>query len=165
MARNYILDANTVQKKLERMAYEILENNVDENDIVLASIEDTGFAISKTIATHLKNINPAIKISEITVSLNKKQPKEVLLSDTSDLNNKAVILIDDVSNSGKTLLWALSAFLPHHPKKIQTLALVERTHKQFPVKTDYVGISLATTLQDHIQVETNGDEVKGAFME
>jgi pyrimidine operon attenuation protein/uracil phosphoribosyltransferase len=165
MARNYILDTTTAQKKLERMAYEILENNIDEKEIVLASIEETGVAIANTIAHHLKNIQPSILISQLNVRLNKKQPDTVVLSETGSLSNKVVILIDDVSNSGKTLLWALSAFLPHQPKKIQTLALVERTHKQFPIKTDYVGLSLATTLQDHIQVECEEDEVKGAYME
>lgn len=165
MAKNYILDATTAQKKLERMAYEIIENNTDITEIVLASIADTGVAIANTIAGHLTKIQPNLSIKQLKVKLNKKQPDVVELSNPEWIQNGVVILIDDVSNSGKTLLWALSAFLPHHPQKIQTLALVERSHKQFPVKTDYVGLSLATTLQDHIQVETQDLKVVGAFME
>ena len=81
-----------------------------------------------------------------------------------DFTGKAIILIDDVTNSGKTMLYALQPLLPFYPKEIQTLALVERSHKAFPIHTDYVGISLATTLQDHIYVEVDGDRVTGAYI-
>jgi pyrimidine operon attenuation protein / uracil phosphoribosyltransferase len=82
-----------------------------------------------------------------------------------DFNKKVVILVDDVANSGKTLTYALKPFLEFHPKKIQTLVLVERSHKVFPVQPDYVGLSVGTTLQEHIYVEVDGDEVKGAWLE
>ncbi|MEJ7769041.1 MAG: phosphoribosyltransferase family protein, partial [Chitinophagaceae bacterium] len=79
-------------------------------------------------------------------------------------DDSVIILIDDVTNSGKTLLYALKPFLAHHPKKIQTLTLVERSHKLFPVSSDYVGISLATTLQEHIFVEVENGQVSGAYL-
>ena len=82
-----------------------------------------------------------------------------------ELNGKVVILVDDVSNSGRTLTYALKPFLQSHPKKIQTLVLVERRHTAFPVQPDYVGLSVATTLQEHIYVEVEGDDVVGAWME
>jgi len=74
-------------------------------------------------------------------------------------------VIDDVAMSGKTLLYAMQPFLAFYPKKIQTLVLVERSHKAFPVKPDYVGLSIATTLQEHIYVETEGEVIKGAYLE
>lgn len=89
----------------------------------------------------------------IDLSLDKKMPKEIRMQPEIELNNKVVILVDDVSNSGKTLTYALKPFLQSHPKKIQTLVLVERRHTAFPVQPDYVGLSVATTLQDHIYVE------------
>ncbi len=75
-----------------------------------------------------------------------------------------IIVVDDVSNSGKTLLYALKPFINSHPKKIQILVLVERTHTSFPVRPDYVGLSIATTIQEHIFVEVNGEEVAGAYL-
>ena len=75
------------------------------------------------------------------------------------------MLVDDVANSGRTLLYDLKPFLQTYPKKIQTLVLVERSHKLFPVQTDFVGLSISTTIQEHIIVETNGDEIAGAWLQ
>jgi pyrimidine operon attenuation protein/uracil phosphoribosyltransferase len=106
----------------------------------------------------------SIKTELITITLDKKEPTDVSLSRSIDFNGKVIILIDDVSNSGKTLLYALKPFIISHPKKIQTLVLVERTHTSFPVRPDYVGLSIATTLQEHIFVEVKGDKIEGAYL-
>ena len=164
MPKNYILDKETALKKLRRMAYEIIENNIGENEIILAGIRDSGSIIAKNIQQILNEISQ-FKTEIITISLDKKQPREVSLSKKINFNDKVILLIDDVSNSGKTMLYALKPFLDFHPKKIQTLILVERTHKAFPIKPDYVGLSLATTIQEHIYVEVEGDVVKGAWIE
>ena len=102
---------------------------------------------------------------DIQKELHKKKPAQIMLSEPFDFNDKVIIVVDDVSNSGKTMLYALKPFLDSHPKKIQTLVLVERTHKAFPVLSDYVGLSVATTLQEHIIVEVSGDHVTGAYLE
>lgn len=164
MSRNYILDQATAAKKLQRMAFEIVENNLEEKQLILAGIRESGSVIARIIQQLLQQIS-SIQPELIQVTLDKKNPGPVTLSSTVDFNNKVILLIDDVANSGKTLLYAMKPFLEFHPKKIQTLALVERTHKTFPVKTDYVGLSVATTLQEHIYVETEGETVKGAYME
>ncbi len=104
----------------------------------------------------------AIKV--IMITLNKRHPGEITLSEELNFDEAVIILIDDVTNSGKTLLYALKPFLAFHPRKIQTLTLVERSHKLFPIASDYVGISLASTLQEHIFVEVEGEEVKGAYL-
>ena len=88
-----------------------------------------------------------------------------MLSKAIDFNDKVIIVVDDVANSGKTLLYALKPFLDFHPRKIQTLVLVARSHNSFPVHPDYVGLSIATTLQEHIYVEVGDDKVLGAYME
>lgn len=164
MGRNYILDQSTASKKLQRMAYEIVENNLDESEIILVGIQDNGSVIAESIRQLLQQISP-IQCELIYVSLDKREPGEITLSRQIDFNNKVIIIIDDVANSGRTMLYAIKPFLHHHPKKIQTLVMVERTHKAFPVNSDYVGLSVATTLQDHIIVEVEGSVVKGAWME
>jgi pyrimidine operon attenuation protein/uracil phosphoribosyltransferase len=164
MERNYILNQEISQRKMLRMAYEILENNYEENELILAGIRESGSVIARNIQKLLHEIKN-ISTELLMVTLDKKLPQDVVLSKSISFENKVVILIDDVSNSGKTLLYALKPFLSSHPKKIQTLVLVERTHKAFPVKPDYVGLSVATTLQEHIYVEVDGDVVKGAWLE
>ena len=146
------------------MAYEIVENNLDEQEIILVGIQDNGSVIAESIRELLQQISP-IRCELLHLSLDKKAPREITLSRQVDFNNKVIIIIDDVANSGRTMLYAIKPFLQHHPKKIQTLVMVERTHKAFPVNSDYVGLSVATTLQDHIIVEVEGSVVTGAWME
>lgn len=164
MKKNYILSAEIAAKKLKRMAFEILENNFGETGFILAGIRENGTAIARNIQVLLKEI-AGLETELISVSLDKKNPKEVTLSRQPDFQDQVIILIDDVSNSGKTLLYAIKPFLDSNTKKIQTLVLVERSHNTFPVKPDYVGLSVATTLQEHIYVEVEKGQVKGAWLE
>ncbi|MES1215727.1 MAG: phosphoribosyltransferase family protein [Bacteroidota bacterium] len=163
VVKKYILDKAVAAKKLKRMAYEILENNTDESYIILAGIRESGSVVARNIQALLSEIS-TVKTDLITVSLDKHEPKDVLVSKQLEFNDKVIIVIDDVANSGKTLLYALKPFLEYQPKKIQTLILVERSHKAFPVHSDYVGLSIATTLQEHIYVEVNAEEVLGAYI-
>jgi pyrimidine operon attenuation protein/uracil phosphoribosyltransferase len=162
--KNYILTEAVAEKKLRRMAYEILENNSGEKSILLAGIRESGSVVARNVEKMLKEIS-SLSTQVITITLDKKFPTTVELSHAVDLNDKAVIIIDDVTNTGKTMLYALKPFLEFHPKRIQTLVLVERSHKTFPVHPDYVGISIATTMQEHIYVEVDKDTVKGAWLE
>ena len=164
--KNYILTQQVAEKKLRRMAYEILENNSGEQQLILAGIRDSGSVIARNIQRHLQEITGGrLSILLITVTLDKRKPGAVSLSETPDFDDRVIIVIDDVANSGKTLLYAMKPFLDHHPRKIESLVLVERTHKAFPVQPDYTGLSLSTTLQEHIYVEVDGDLVKGAWLE
>lgn len=162
--KKYILTKEVTEKKLRRMAFEILENNIDEKEIILAGIRESGSVVAKVIQQMLDEIS-SIKTKLITITLDKKQPAEVKLSEQPDFTGKVIVVIDDVSNSGKTLLYALKPFIDSHPKKIQTLVLVERTHTSFPVRPDYVGLSIATTIQEHIFVEVEGDSINGAYLQ
>ena len=164
MAKNYILDEGTAARKLQRMAYEILENNLDEPELILAGIRDSGSVIARNIQQLLQQIG-GMKTEIIDISHDKKNPGEITLSQKMDFTNKVIVVVDDVANSGKTMLYAMKPFLAFQPKKIQTLALVERTHKKYPVKTDYVGLSVATTLQEHIYVDVEESVIKGAYMQ
>ena len=145
------------------MALEIIEDNDDETSIILAGIRDSGSVVARNIQQYITEYS-AIKTNLLTLTLDKKNPDAVAVSEKTDFNNKVIIVIDDVANSGKTLLYAMKPFLDSHPKKIQTLVLVERTHTSFPVRPDYVGLSIATTIQEHIYVEVSGVKVTGAYM-
>ena len=162
--KNYVLSYEAAQEKLHRMALEIAELvSEDEEPLVLIGIRQSGLVIAEKIAAFLEQY---IKVQPkaITVMLEKDTPKEVTLSEEIDFTGKNVIFVDDVSNSGRTLMYALRPLLDFHPKRVLILVLVERMHKQFPIKPDFVGVSVATTLEDYIQVEIENGEVVGAFV-
>lgn len=162
--KKYILNREAATQKLHRMALELAENlNGDQTPVVLIGIRNSGMGIAEKIGSFLKQYIPG-EIRIIAASLDKTLPKDVTLSESIDFSGLHVVLIDDVTNSGRTLLYALKPLLSFHPKSIQTMVLVERMHKLFPVKPDYVGLSIATTLQDHIQVEVSNGEVEGAYI-
>jgi pyrimidine operon attenuation protein/uracil phosphoribosyltransferase len=161
--RNYILDQNVAEKKMRRMALEILEKNGEEDLIILAGVRESGSVVATCVRDMLAEFS-SVKTELISITLDKRAPREVTLSKEMDYNNKVIIVIDDVANSGRTLLYALKPFLAFHPKKIQTLVLVERSHNSFPVHPDYIGLSIATTLQDHIFVEVESGKVLGAYL-
>lgn len=162
---NYILTREVAEKKMQRMALEVAEQlSGDTDPVVLIGIKVSGMVIAEKIYRLLQPLLQNTVIKVISCTINKKMPREVMLSETMNFNGMNVIVVDDVTNSGRTLLYALKPLLEFHPKRIQTLSLVERMHKSFPVKTDYVGVSIATTLKDHIQVEVEDGEVMGAYL-
>jgi pyrimidine operon attenuation protein / uracil phosphoribosyltransferase len=162
--KKYILDQATAEKKMRRMALEIIENNIDETGIILAGVRESGTVVAKHMQELLSEVSP-VKTELISITLDKREPREVTLSKEMDFNNKIIILVDDVANSGKTLLYALKPFLAFHPKKIQMLVLVERSHNSFPVHPDYVGLSVSTTLQEHIYVEVEDGKIAGTYLQ
>jgi pyrimidine operon attenuation protein / uracil phosphoribosyltransferase len=161
--RSCVLDKEAIKRKLKRMALQVAEQNSGEKELIVAGIAGNGEIVAKCLIEDLAKLG-TFQTSYVKVHLNKKELLEVYLQPNTDLTNKTVILVDDVANTGKTMLYALKPFLAASPKKIQTLVLVERSHKLFPVQTDYAGLSLATTLQEHIAVETEGEEIMGAWL-
>lgn len=161
--RNCVLDKEAIGRKMRRMALQIAEQNSDEKQLIIAGIAGNGEIVAKRLIENLEKI-ASFTTSLVQIQLNKKEPLEVSLNPYTDMNNKVVILVDDVANTGKTMLYALKPLLIVNPKKIQTLVLVERSHKLFPVQTDYAGLSIATTLQEHITVETEGEIITGAWL-
>lgn len=158
-----ILSKEATQRKLRRMAFQIAETNADEAGLVIAGIEGNGVLLAQKLLAELQQIIQ-IPIWFITIELDKKQPKQVRLSESRNWNEAVIIVVDDVSNTGKTLLYALKPFLEFQPKKIQTLVLVERSHKLFSIQPDYVGLSVTTTLQEHIAVVSRDNEIQGAWL-
>ena len=159
-----ILDKVQAAKKLRRMALEIAERNADISNIVLAGIRENGFFIALIIAEHLKDFfNGDIQVIELNI--NKKNPIDISFSVVSGMEGCTVILIDDVANSGRTMQYALQPLLQLLPASIQTLALVERTHKLFPVSIDYTGISVSTKPGENIVVDIQNGNVISATLE
>lgn len=158
-----ILSQEIIDWKIRRMAYEIYERNMDEKELILAGIFDRGMVVATLIAGVLKNIAP-FKLQMINLNLDKQNPIEVVVSEEVDFTDKVIIVIDDVANSGRTLLYAMKPLLSYLPKSIQTAVLVDRMHKAFPVIINYVGHSLSTTLQENIHVDIRNSEIGGVYL-
>lgn len=156
--RSVIMDSGKIHQKLERMAYEIYEHNYDEAQLLIAGINNRGLLVAKYITKRLQEITP-LQIDLVHLTLNAKdpagQPVEVKLP--YDINGKVVIIVDDVANTGRTLLFAAKPFLEFTPKKLNCAVLVDREHKQYPVFCEFVGLSLSTTIQEHIEVTVRND--------
>jgi pyrimidine operon attenuation protein / uracil phosphoribosyltransferase len=163
MAGHLIFSKEIAYQKIHRMAYEIVEQNVKEKEILLAGIKENGSVIANSLYNFLKEIFKG-KIQIIEIRIDKKDPKNISLSEKIDFNDKVIIVVDDVSNSGKTLLYALRPFLEFYPKKIQTLVLVERSYKEFPIAPDYVGLSVSTTSSEKIIVEVSKGRIERATL-
>jgi pyrimidine operon attenuation protein/uracil phosphoribosyltransferase len=152
--RTKIVDAVQVKKIIRRMAYQIFERNFDGKELVFAAISGQGKEVARQLAEELSAISK-IKVHLLEVEIDKLNPlpSEVILTPTSKLLGKTIILVDDVLNTGRTLIYAMSPFLVQQVKSIQVAVLVDRNHPSYPVNADFKGISLQTTLQEHVSVE------------
>lgn len=152
--RTLVLNHDTISQKIKRIAYQIYEYNYDDTDIVFVAIEHKGVILADRIKPILESVSK-IKVQTINLSIDKKAPIESMkLSSSGEaMKGKSVILIDDVLNSGNTLIHAASFLLSFELRKLTTVVLVDRRHRLFPIKADFVGLTLSTTLQDHISVE------------
>ena len=159
-----ILSKEIAYRKIQRMAYEIVERNSNEKQMILAGIKENGLIIAEILYGFLKEIFKG-ELSLIAIALDKRNTKNISISGEINFDDKVIVIIDDVANTGRTLLYAPNPFLKFYPKKIQTLVLVERSHKEFPVTPDYVGLSIATALSEKIIVETEDREIAGARLD
>lgn len=152
--KTLVLNHHQISQKITRMAYEIYERNASESSIVFAGITGMGHQLAESLAGALKEISPLeIAVLEIILDKSDVTRGEVSLSAHADLTNKCIVVVDDVLNTGKTLVYALLPFLESSVKKIEVAVLVNRSHKLFPVSPDYTGLELATTLSEHISVD------------
>lgn len=151
-----ILNHQDIQHKIRRIAYQIYETNLHESQIILAGIQGNGYVFAEKLKSLLNEIAP-IEVILCKVTMNKKNPLDAITTSIAsvDYENKAVILVDDVLNSGLTLIYGVKHFLEVPLKKLTTAVLVNRNHKNFPIKADFKGISLSTSLQEHVCVEFN----------
>jgi pyrimidine operon attenuation protein/uracil phosphoribosyltransferase len=159
-----ILNHTQIEHKIRRIAFQIYENNIDEDEIILAGIANSGYLFAQKLKDCLEDISP-ITINLCEVKVNKKKPLDTVTTSLSEdlYTNKSIVMVDDVLNSGATLIYGIKYFLNVPLKKLQTAVLVDRSHKRFPIKADFKGISLSTSLSENVKVSL-GEEYKAELL-
>lgn len=161
-----ILDDRKIRQKIRRLAIEIVEHNYEEPEIILAGINNKGIAFARLLHAELSAISP----QKFTLTHLRINPADPLSSEIKIdlpipyLQNKTIIVVDDVANTGRTIFYACKPILDTLPKKVEVAVMVDRTHKSFPVKVDYFGMSLATTLLENIDVQIPENQAFGVFL-
>lgn len=154
-----ILDHEQIKHKIKRIAYQIYESNVEEKQIILAGIARSGFQLAEKLKEELEKISE-IEVLLCEVKLDKKNPLDQVTTSLppEDYKNKALVLIDDVLSSGTTLIYGVRHFLDVPLKRFKTAVLVDRSHKKYPVKADFKGISLSTSIHETVKVTFEKDK-------
>ncbi len=154
-----IFDATKIEHCTQRIAYQIYEANFEQSEIYLAGIAKNGELYAQKIKTYLEDISP-LKVHLVQLLVNKRAPLSPVESShqLDDLKNQSVVVVDDVLNTGSTLMYAVKYLLEVPLAQLNTAVLVNRNHKKYPVKADFKGISLSTNLNEHIEVVFSGNE-------
>ena len=163
--KNVILNELQILQKIRRIAYQIYETNNTEKEVVLAGIVGNGFIFAEKIVDVLQEIS-TLKVSLCKVDIDKKKPLKPITTslEVEDYKNKSLVLVDDVLNSGTTLIYGIKHFLEVPLKKFKTAVLVNRNHKKYPVKADFKGVSLSTSIKEHIQVDFSSTDSKAYLL-
>jgi len=152
--KTQILNHHQIEQKITRIAFQIYEDNYNEQKLIIAGIANNGYIFAQLLADKLKSIS-SLEIILQELKIDKKNPinsKAKLDLDNKDFKNQVIIVVDDVLNSGKTMMYGLNHFLVAPVKKLSTAILVNRSYKRFPVHADYLGMNLATTMKERIEV-------------
>ena len=155
-----ILNEHKISQKLERIAHQILENHFNTKELILVGVENRGSELAQRLAQMMEKIG-GIKVSVHTLHIDKDKPSVATTNcnlEKEDLRDKSVLLVDDVLNSGRTLMYAAAYLLEAPLARLTTCVLVDRRHRLFPIRADFVGLTLSTTLQEHISVHLEKGE-------
>lgn len=160
-SKSVVLDRRQIEQKTERIAFEIMENTFENPKIYVGGITGNGFSFAERLVTKLKEISKQdVRLFEVTVNKEDPSKSSVALSiHENELNGATVILVDDVINSGRTLIYAVKKLLDHEVHILKIATLVNRTHRRYPVHADFVGLNIATTLKDTIMVSLGEEEM------
>ena len=156
---NIILDTVQIDQKIKRIAYQIYESNSDEKEVVIAGITGNGYIFAEKLVKVLSEISE-LKLTICLVNINKKNSLDIVTTTLADddYKNKSLVLVDDVLSSGNTLIYGVKHFLEVPLKRFKTAVLVNRNHKKYPVKADFKGVSLSTSIKEHVQIDFLEDE-------
>jgi len=161
-----ILNQSQIQQKVKRLAIEILEDNFEEPELILIGINNNGMVFAQMLMQALLPITDQ-HITLSRIRLNPADPLNdgiILEMPADELKDKTIIIVDDVANTGRTIFYATQPLMSVLPKKVEVAVLVDRTHKTFPIRVDYVGLSLATTLRENIEVNIREAAEQSVFM-
>jgi pyrimidine operon attenuation protein/uracil phosphoribosyltransferase len=158
---NIILDTIQINQKIKRIAYQIYESNSNEKEVIIVGIIGNGYLFAEKLVKVLKEIS-TLKITICQININKKKPLEPISTslEVNEYKNKSLVLVDDVLNSGTTLIYGVKHFLDVPLKRFKTAVLVNRNHKKYPVKADFKGVSLSTSIKEHVQVDFLENETR-----
>jgi len=162
--KKQVLDFEKISRICGRLAYQILENNINEDEILLVGIKEKGYEIAKIIEQKLKDITSS-KVHLKSITIDKNNPN--LISEFEINFNqmpKSVYLVDDVLNTGKTLMFAVNSLLKYDFDLIKTLVLIDRNHKKYPIKVDFKGISLSTNLDDTVKLISENKNLEAVLV-
>ena len=164
MDKKKILDYQSIKKKIRRISLQILESNIDQDEIIIAGIDLNGFIIAKKISQEINKISK-INIKLCNVKIDKKNPLNDISTSLNfeEYQNKSLVVIDDVLNSGATLMYSVKYFLNTKIKSLKTAVLVDRNHKKYPIKADFKGLSLSTSIQSKVEVVIDEKKIE-AFL-
>lgn len=165
-SKTLVLSEKEVALKIQRIAWEIYEKHAKEKTVHLVGISNSGYWLAEQIMGILGDISD-LELSLVEMTMDKKNPlkSEFKLSlPLSDMKGKCVVLIDDVLNSGKVLMYGSSHIITQPIKQLTTAVLIDRNHKRFPIKADVKGLSLSTTMQEHVEVEIKGKHAQVYLM-
>ena len=161
MPKKEVVDAVTMKRALTRISYEIIERNKGIQDIVLVGIKTRGIYIAQRLAERLKQLEDIdVPVGELDITLYRDDVKdleepELHSSDVPvSIEGKEVILVDDVLYTGRTIRAAMDAVMDlGRPRKISLAVLVDRGHRELPIRADYVGKNIPTSKTEEIIVE------------
>ncbi len=161
-----ILDHRQIDRKITRLAYEILENTYHQDTLILAGLNQNGMAFASLLQDRLNSITETeVQLTRITLNPADPLSEPVKIDyEQSELNGQHLIIVDDVANTGRTVFYACKSILDTLPEKVEVAVLIDRKHKSFPIMVDYVGLSLATTLKENIDVRLDSEEGFAAYM-
>jgi pyrimidine operon attenuation protein / uracil phosphoribosyltransferase len=152
-SKTFILNHEEILHKIKRLAWEVYENNYQHEDLLIIGIKERGKVIADMLCADIESISE-LKVHKAYLELNASNPANSIFENLDiGIEGKSVILVDDVLNTGKTLMLAAVPILLKNPSGLQTVILANRDHKKFAISADYVGISLATTLHEHLAFE------------
>ena len=163
--KKVILNDDQIRSKLKRISYQILETNSQSSELIIAGIESNGYLIAKELKKILNKLSN-IEVTLCKVKIDKKNPRKPIETSIGKelYSNKSIVLVDDVLNSGSTLIYGVKHFLEAELLQFKTAVLVNRNHKKFPVKADFKGIPLSTSLQSQVMVEFKGSKIEALLV-
>ena len=164
MDKKKILTNSQIKRKIKRISLQIIESNFEEKEVILAGIEQNGFLLAKELNKMITELSK-LSIKLCSLKIDKKNPLNNISTslNSSEYKNKSIVVVDDVLNSGSTLMYAVKHFLDTELRQLKTAVLVDRNHKKYPIKAEFKGVSLSTSIQNHVQVQFDKNSIE-AFL-